>query len=73
MYNERIANEYGEHLFSMTFIRPRTVVLTQRYPHLQLYIDSISLRDDLIKKMFRENLIHDYQVSEPIIVEEPNA
>ena len=57
----------------MTFIRPRTVVLTQRYPHLQLYIDSISLRDDLIKKMFRENLIHDYQVSEPIIVEEPNA
>ena len=73
IYNERLADEFGEHLFSMTFIPRNIVVLTQRYPDLQLYINSISLRDDLIEKMYREDLIHDYQISEPIIVEEPSA
>ena len=31
-YNQKIANEFGEHLFSMTFVSPNIVVLTQRYP-----------------------------------------
>ena len=66
-YNNKIAKEYGEHLFSMTFVRPDTVVLTQRYPTLKLYTESIHLRLDIIEWL--RPYIHYMKTSEPLCLE----
>jgi hypothetical protein len=66
-YNQKIADEFGEHLFSMTFILPNLVVLTQRYPTKKLYFDSELLRKDVIHQLTK--IVYYYKVSDPIEVE----
>lgn len=72
-YNQKIANEFGEHLFSMTFVSPNIVVLTQRYPTEKLYLDSIPFRENLVQKMFFKDIIYFYKISDPLLVENDNA
>ena len=62
-YNQQISDEFGEELFSMTFIRPNIVVLTQRYPTKKLYVESIPLRLDIIDQL--RDIVNYYKVSEP--------
>ena len=67
-YNQKIADEYGEHLFSMTFIPNNIIVLTQRYPTEKLYLNSLNLRDSIIKEV---ETISDYiRTSEHIEINE---
>tara|TARA_Y100001951_G_C11217839_1_gene226903 strand:- start:516 stop:818 length:303 start_codon:yes stop_codon:yes gene_type:complete len=65
-YNQKIANVFGEQLFSMTFVPSNIVVLTQRYPTEQLYLDSLSLRDDIMSQM--TDIVEYYKISQPIEV-----
>tara|TARA_B100000809_G_scaffold238162_1_gene258681 strand:- start:13173 stop:13481 length:309 start_codon:yes stop_codon:yes gene_type:complete len=65
-YNQKIANEFGEDLFSMTFVPSNIVVLTQRYPTEKLYLDSISLRDDIEGFLLIHDIIEYYKVSHSI-------
>ena len=65
-YNQKIAKEFGEALFSMTFFPPDIVVLTQRYPNDDLYQKSLQSRNDIIKFMIDKNLIEYYKTSEPM-------
>ena len=59
--NKRISDLHGEDLFSMTFIPPNKVVLTQRYPLKQQYksvltyekMHSISLDNKELKSIHR--------------------
>ena len=67
-YNQKIADEYGEHLFSMTFIPSDTVVLTQRYPTQKLYNESLQYRNDIIKYLNEKDIIKFYKPSDPITV-----
>ena len=67
-YNQKIAHEYGEHLFSMTFIPSDTVVLTQRYPSQELYYESLPYRNDIIRNMSDKDVIEYYKPSDPITV-----
>ena len=67
-YNHKIADEYGEHLFSMTFIPSDTVVLTQRYPSQELYYESLPYRNDIIRNMSDKDVIEYYKPSDPITV-----
>ena len=67
-YNQKIADEYGEHLFSMTFIPSDTVVLTQRYPSQELYYESLPYRNDIIRNMSDKDVIEYYKPSDPITV-----
>ena len=69
-YNQKIANDYGENLFSMTFVPPDTVVLTQRYPTYETYYDSLPLRNEIIRFMTNKDIIVYYKPSEPIEVED---
>lgn len=62
-YNQKIADEYGEHLFSMTFIPNNIIVLTQRYPTEKLYLNSLNLRDSIIKEV--EPISDYFRTSEP--------
>ena len=62
-YNQKIADEYGEHLFSMTFIPNNIIVLTQRYPTEELYLDSLNLRDNIIKEI--ESITDYFRTSDP--------
>lgn len=62
-YNQQIADEYGEDLFSMTFVPKDTVVLTQRYPTKKLYIESIHLRLDVIDWL--RDVVEYYKTSDP--------
>ena len=50
-YNQKIADEFGEHLFSMTFIPSNLVVLTQRYPTEELYYNSLPLRNEIMSTL----------------------
>tara|TARA_B100001939_G_C16947423_1_gene620880 strand:+ start:1355 stop:1669 length:315 start_codon:yes stop_codon:yes gene_type:complete len=68
-YNQKIADEYGEDLFSMTFIPSDTVVLTQRYPTQELYYESLPYRNDIIRYMNQKDIIDFYKPSDPIRVE----
>ncbi len=65
-YNQKIANEFGEDLFSMTFVPSNIVVLTQRYPTEKLYLDSISLREDIEGFLCYHDIIEYYKVSHSI-------
>ena len=65
-YNQKIADIFGEHLFSMTFVPSNIVVLTQRYPTEKLYLDSILLRDDIMNQM--KDIVEYYKISNPIEV-----
>ena len=67
-YNQKIADEYGEHLFSMTVIPSDTVVLTQRYPSQELYYESLPYRNDIIRNMSDKDVIEYYKPSDPITV-----
>lgn len=68
-YNQKIADEFGEHLFSMTFVPSNIVVLTQRYPTEELYYESLALRNDIIRYMNDKDIIEYYKPSNPITVE----
>ena len=68
-FNQKIADEYGEHLFSMTFVPADTVILTQRYPTEELYYESLPYRNDIIRFMNDKNIIEYYKPSNPIRVE----
>jgi len=63
-FNQRIveSHENGEELFSMTFIKPNKVVLTQRYPLKQEYLTSLSFRDECYRE-FPEHIT--CEISEP--------
>ena len=65
-YNQKIASVFGEQLFSMTFVPPNIVVLTQRYPTEKLYLDSVLLRDDIMNQM--TDIVEYYKTSHPIEV-----
>ena len=65
-YNQKIADEYGEHLLSMTFVPSDTVVLTQRYPTQELYYDSLPYRNDIVRYMNDKDIIEYYKPSNPI-------
>ena len=67
-YNQKIADEYGEHLFSMTFVPSDTVVLTQRYPTQELYNESLPYRNDIVRYMNNKDIIEYYKPSNPITV-----
>jgi len=62
-YNQKIADEYGEHLFSMTFIPNNIIVLTQRYPTKELYLNCLPLRDDIIQEI--EPITDYFKTSDP--------
>ncbi len=68
-FNQKIADEYGEHLFSMTFVPADTVILTQRYPTEELYYESLPYRNDIIRFMNDKDIIEYYKPSNPIRVE----
>ena len=67
-YNQQIADEYGEDLFSMTFVPRDTVVLTQRYPTQRYYIKSVPFRDDIIQQLLDWKVVAYYKTSKPIVV-----
>ena len=67
-YNQKIANEFGEHLFSMTFVPSNIVVLTQRYPTQELYNESLPYRNDIVRYMNDKDIIEYYKPSNPITV-----
>ena len=63
-YNFAIAKKKGEENFSMTFIKPNTVVLTQRYNDWFEYYGMISFRNETIEKLCNQGFV--IQVSEPM-------
>ena len=63
-YNFAIAKKNGEENFSMTFIKPNTVVLTQRYNDWFEYYGMISFRNETIEKLCKQGFV--IQVSEPM-------
>ena len=63
-YNLAIAKKNGEENFSMTFIKPNTVVLTQRYNDWFEYYGMISFRNETIEKLCNQGFV--IQVSEPM-------
>ena len=63
-YNFSIAKKNGEENFSMTFIKPNTVVLTQRYNDWFEYYGMISFRNETIEKLCNQGFV--IQVSEPM-------
>tara|TARA_S200000501_G_scaffold336516_1_gene341954 strand:+ start:2091 stop:2420 length:330 start_codon:yes stop_codon:yes gene_type:complete len=63
-YNFAIAKKNGEENFSMTFIKPNTVVLTQRYNDWFEYYGMISFRNETIEKLCNQGFV--IQVSEPM-------
>tara|TARA_R110000787_G_scaffold233184_2_gene340170 strand:+ start:121 stop:423 length:303 start_codon:yes stop_codon:yes gene_type:complete len=65
-YNQEIADEFGEELFSMTFVPKDTVVLTQRYPSEKHFIIAKHFRDDIIEVM--KDIVEYYEPSDPILV-----
>ena len=68
-YNQKIADEFGEHLFSMTFIPSNLVVLTQRYPTEELYYNSLPLRNEIMSTLNDKDIIDYYKASEPVRVD----
>ena len=63
-YNFAIAKKNGEENFSMTFIKPNTVVLTQRYNDWFEDYGMISFRNETIEKLCNQGFV--IQVSEPM-------
>jgi len=63
-YNQEIADEFGEELFSMTFVPKNIVVLTQRYPTYEHWNKSLSFRDDIINEM--KDIVDYYKPSNSI-------
>ena len=67
--SKKIADEFGEHLFSMTFIPSNLVVLTQRYPTEELYYNSLPLRNEIMSTLKDKDIIDYYKASEPVRVD----
>lgn len=65
-YNFEIAKKHGKDYFSMTFIKPSTIVLTQRYGDFSEYNNMLTIREETLD-FLRDNgfLI---QVSDPLEV-----
>ena len=63
-YNFAIAKKHGEENFSMTFIKPNTVVLTQRYNDWFEYYGIISLRTETLDMLANQGF--DIKISEPM-------
>ena len=63
-YNFEIAKKYGEEYFSMTFIKPNTVVLTQRYGTWDEYDSMLDLREQTLTMLKQEGFI--IRISEPM-------
>jgi len=63
-YNFAIAKKHGEENFSMTFIKPNTVVLTQRYNDWFEYYGMISLRTETLDMLANQGF--DIKISEPM-------
>lgn len=63
-YNFAIAEKHGEENFSMTFIKPNTVVLTQRYNDWFEYYGMISLRTKTLDMLVNQGF--DVKISEPM-------
>lgn len=63
-YNFKIAEEHGKDWFSMTFIKPNIIVLTQRYLNWFEYYGCIPFRIETLKMLEDNNFI--VKVSEPL-------
>lgn len=63
-YNFAIAKKHGEENFSMTFIKPNTVVLTQRYNDWFEYYGMISLRTETLDMLVNQGFT--VKISEPM-------
>ena len=63
-YNFAIAKKHGEENFSMTFIKPNTVVLTQRYNDWFEYYGMISLRNETLEMLISQGF--NIKISEPM-------
>ena len=63
-YNFAIARKHGEEYFSMTFIKPNTVVLTQRYGTWDEYDSMLDLREQTLTMLKQEGFI--IRISEPM-------
>ena len=63
-YNFAIAKKHGEEYFSMTFIKPNTVVLTQRYNDWFEYYGMISLRNETLEMLTNQGF--NIKISEPM-------
>lgn len=66
IYNQSIAEKYGDSYFSMTFISPDIVVLTQRYEKMEEYNNCLELRNDVVEKL--RPYVNYYKISEPFEV-----
>ncbi len=62
-YNFAIARKHGEENFSMTFIKPNTVVLTQRYSTWDEYNGMLELREYTLNMLKSEGF--EVSISEP--------
>lgn len=65
-YNNLIAKKYGDHYFSMTFIAPNIVVLTQKYETWNEYYAMLKLREDVVQIL--SPFVQYYKISEPFEV-----
>jgi hypothetical protein len=63
-YNFAIARKHGEENFSMTFIKPNTVVLTQRYNTWDEYNGMLELRKHTLNMLKSEGF--EVNISDPI-------
>jgi len=67
-YNLEIAKKYGEHMFSMTFVKPNIVVLTQKYMTMKEYENSLKDKQELIDFLYKKSIITSFMASEPFEV-----
>ena len=63
-YNFAIARKHGEENFSMTFIKPNTVVLTQRYSSWDEYNGMLELREYTLNMLKSEGF--EVSISDPM-------
>ena len=64
-YNNRIAKKYGDEHFSMTFVKPNMVVITQRYIHKEDFEPTIKMRNELKEYLISNNIVTKFLISDP--------
>jgi len=63
-YNFNIAKKHGNEYFSMTFIKPNTIVLTQKYYDWTEYNNMLMIRKKTLDFLIENGFL--IQVSEPL-------
>ena len=67
-FNNKLIKKYGDEYFSMTFVKPNIVVVTQRYIFKNDYEITVKMRDDLKKYMINNGIVKEFLISEPFEV-----